>query len=133
MSKRILVMFPNKEYKEALLHEIMLKSGTVFNTINTEVTPTHTKIMGEIKGDEEKAGEFMRILKRRGGIVRELDVMMKFDQAKCVSCGMCVSLCPTKAILYNKDFSVKFDFNECILCMRCVENCPVNAVSYLGD
>lgn len=133
MSKRVLVFFPSKEYKESFIPEIVLKSGTVFNTIKTEVTPTHIKIMGEIKAEEEKAQEFIRILKRRGAVVKELGVIMRFDPDKCVACGMCVSLCPTNAIAFNKDFSVRYDFDDCILCMNCVKNCPVNAVSYLGD
>lgn len=133
MSKRLLAIFSNKEYRDSIIPEIMLKSGTVFNIIKTEVSPTHVRIMGELKTDEEKAQEFMRILKRRGAIVKELGVMMNFNSEKCVACGMCVSLCPTNAILYNKDFSVRFDFDECVLCMNCVYNCPVNAVSYLGD
>jgi len=133
MSKRVLVFFPSKEYKESVIPEIVLKSGTIFNTIKTEVTPTHVKIMGEIKANEEKAQEFIRILKRRTAVVKELGIMMRFDLDKCVACGMCVSLCPTTAISFNKDYSVRYDFDECILCMNCVKNCPVNAVSYLGD
>lgn len=133
MGKRVLVLFPNKEYRDSIIPETVLKSGTVFNTLKVESTPTNVKIMGEIKADEEKAQEFMRILKRRGGIVKELGVIMRFDPEKCVACGLCVSLCPTTAILFNKDFSVRYDFDECILCMNCVNNCPVNAVSHLGD
>lgn len=133
MGKRVLVLFPSKDYKDSMIQEVILKSGTIFNTLKVEATPTYMKIMGEIKADEEKAQEFIRILKRRGAVVKELGVMMKFDPQKCVACGLCVSLCPTTAIICNKDFSVRFDFNECILCMNCVNNCPVNAVSYLGD
>jgi len=133
MSKRVVVLFPVKEYEESVINETVLKSGVVFNTIKKEVTPTHVRIMGEIKAGEEKAQEVMRIFKRRGGIVKELGMIMKFDEAKCVACGMCVSLCPTNAIVMNKDFSVKFDFDECVLCMNCVNNCPLKAVVYLGD
>jgi formate hydrogenlyase subunit 6/NADH:ubiquinone oxidoreductase subunit I len=133
MGKRIIVMFPSREYRDSLIHEAVLKSGTIFNTLSVETTPTDVKVMGEIKADEEKSREFIRILKRMSGVVKELGVVMKFDPEKCVACGLCFSLCPTRAIILNKDFSIKFDFDECVLCMNCVNNCPVNAVSYLGD
>lgn len=133
MSKRVLVLFQRREYEDSVIHEIVLKSGVVFNILKKEEMPTQVKIMGEIKADEEKAQEFIRILKRKGGVVKELGAIMKFNGERCVACGMCISLCPTNAIVLNKDFSVKFDFDECVLCMNCVNNCPVKAVSYLGD
>jgi len=50
--------------------------------------------------------------------------------AKCISCGRCVSVCPTGALTFNERqlTSFRVDESRCILCRECVEVCPVDAL-----
>jgi uncharacterized protein (DUF362 family)/Pyruvate/2-oxoacid:ferredoxin oxidoreductase delta subunit len=47
-------------------------------------------------------------------------------KSKCVDCGTCASLCPSKAI-FMKEYPV-FDYERCINCYCCQEMCPQKAV-----
>lgn len=47
------------------------------------------------------------------------------DDAKCISCGQCVKLCPTGAI--NQTSPSMTDIQSCIVCGACAKYCPQNA------
>ncbi len=52
---------------------------------------------------------------------------MKFViTSECVSCGMCVEVCPVSAII---DVDGKMEITDsCISCGACKETCPIDAI-----
>ncbi len=54
------------------------------------------------------------------------------DEEACISCGKCVSVCPTKNILLDDDGIPKWG-HDCILCLSCEINCPEDAISCILD
>ena len=50
---------------------------------------------------------------------------------KCVGCGLCVSLCPTKN-LSLRDGKAAAE-SQCTMCYRCISHCPQKAITLLGD
>lgn len=52
----------------------------------------------------------------------------KVDKAKCVSCGLCVSECPTRAIQPGDELHT--DAGKCIRCCACVKCCPEKARTF---
>ena len=55
------------------------------------------------------------------------------DKAKCISCGLCVRVCPYGAMSITKDESSKrsstVDTEKCHLCGLCVASCPQKALT----
>ncbi len=52
---------------------------------------------------------------------------IKNDKEKCISCGVCVNVCPMEVDMMDNSRR-RTNATECILCMRCVEECPQNAL-----
>lgn len=52
---------------------------------------------------------------------------VKVDKSKCTGCGVCVDLCPVKAIKLKDNKAVISD--ACIDCGACLGQCPVEALS----
>lgn len=53
-------------------------------------------------------------------------VLPGWDSEACISCRLCVSICPAQAIEQKeKEFSL--DTEKCILCGLCISNCPSSA------
>ncbi|NPA15709.1 MAG: 4Fe-4S dicluster domain-containing protein [Deferribacteres bacterium] len=57
--------------------------------------------------------------------------MVKVDEAKCIGCGKCASVCPVSAISVV-DKKAQVDERLCIGCGSCVSVCPVGALSLEG-
>ncbi len=52
------------------------------------------------------------------------------DKDKCILCGTCQEICPTKNIVVKKmKREVKFS-NNCVSCTRCYNFCPQKAIQY---
>jgi len=52
----------------------------------------------------------------------------EIDAEKCTMCGECVSRCPSRAIVINKDTKeIGINLDECVVCTLCEEICPVGA------
>lgn len=49
--------------------------------------------------------------------------------ALCISCGVCVSVCPTGA---RTGSGLQIDRTQCIQCGRCADNCPPRALEQIG-
>ena len=49
---------------------------------------------------------------------------------KCNSCGICVKICPTKAIATQTPQNT--DKSRCIACAACIATCPQNARAFRG-
>lgn len=51
-----------------------------------------------------------------------------WSSSKCIYCGLCEAVCPTKAIKVQKDVSnLIFNEKDCIYCGKCVKSCPTEA------
>ena len=56
----------------------------------------------------------------------------------CIGCGICLKVCPSGAIKYEKNaegkvISYKFDLKKCIFCGNCKFYCPVSAIKMTKD
>lgn len=49
------------------------------------------------------------------------------DKGKCTGCGVCVTICPYRAIVLVED-KAEYILEECFLCGQCQAVCPVDAV-----
>ena len=54
----------------------------------------------------------------------------KFDKEKCVSCSLCVALCPLEAFKLNNG-TVEYLQSRCIDCENCIAaiGCPRRAIN----
>ena len=53
----------------------------------------------------------------------------KFDHEKCILCGECIRVCPSKPkSLKIQDDKVKINRETCIRCFCCQEMCPEGAI-----
>jgi formate hydrogenlyase subunit 6/NADH:ubiquinone oxidoreductase subunit I len=58
-----------------------------------------------------------------------------FDINLCISCGLCASDCPAKAIeMVNVEGKKRplFHLDRCVFCYQCAEGCPRNAIKNTG-
>lgn len=55
-------------------------------------------------------------------------VTLKFNEEKCIGCGMCVTVCPHEVFLIKNYHAQILDKDRCMECSACAKNCPVDAI-----
>lgn len=55
-------------------------------------------------------------------------VTLKYDQEKCVGCGLCAQVCPHGVFVIENKKAKLVDKDACIECGACQKNCAFNAI-----
>lgn len=64
------------------------------------------------------------------------DVLITYDQRKCIRCFHCADVCPNGCISHNKDDEnghIIIDHHRCMGCRACVNECPGRALGSEGE
>lgn len=52
-----------------------------------------------------------------------------WNEAKCVQCGLCLSLCPSGVFRRDEEWRIRANVAECRPCGRCADACPTRAIT----
>lgn len=86
----------------------------------------------EIEKEMEVEGTHIKSIQRSEDSVKVLD----YDYKKCNGCGICIALCPTKALQLGPVIEIAtgldappvlIDLDACVFCGMCAAFCPVDA------
>lgn len=59
------------------------------------------------------------------------DKKFKVDTDRCIKCGICASVCPTKNVIGGKDAKPQWKHDgSCLACFACYHHCPRHAIDY---
>jgi len=128
--RRIFLTFPYEKIEKPITYHLIKDFGLIVNIFKARVTPEETGKLGiEIEGEKENIEKALEFLEKEGIKTNGFEIEIVFDKEKCVDCGVCVSVCPTKAISVNEKFEIKFNEDKCIACEACVDACPFKAIT----
>lgn len=123
MTKKYLVKFGESELGEPVLADCILETMSRINILRADADGN--VLIRFPKGDEKKVLEFLR---RNGLKTSEQKNVVEYDRNRCIDCGECISLCPTRAFSFDKDAKFVYDEDKCVLCGICVDACPRRAL-----
>ena len=59
------------------------------------------------------------------------DKKFKVDSDKCIRCGICASVCPTRNVIGGKGLEPQWKHDgSCLACFACYHHCPEHAINY---
>ena len=130
ISKRIVLTFPEKIVTKPITYRLVKDYDLQFNILRAEITADiEGKALIEIKGSKEQIEAGLKYLEKEGIAIQDASKDIIIDRERCVSCGVCPSMCITSALFLDKiTYELNFDKDKCILCGFCENSCPVNAI-----
>ncbi len=129
-TRKIVLTFPEDIVTKPITYKLVKDFDLEFNILRAEVTPNiEGKMLIEIKGSSTQIEKGIKYLTQENVSVQEAAKDIILDKEQCVHCGVCTSLCITRALSLDKNsFKLIFDKDKCILCGLCLNSCPVNAI-----
>ena len=131
MKKRIVLHFPRRLVDKPIVYKLVKEFNLEFNILKAEVNPREEGVLVlEIEGKDSDYKKGLDYLSSVGVRIQPLSEDVVMDRDKCVSCGVCIPLCPTSALKRNENtFLVEFIQDKCIACGICIKVCPYQAMS----
>ena len=134
MAKRRLVLtFPPKLVEEPITYRLIKDYDLVVNILRAKISPEEEgRLMIELSGEKGALKRGMDYLNGLKVNIQPLARDIRWLEEKCTHCTVCVSLCPTEAIVVDRN-SMKISFNKdkCIVCGACIPACPYKAIEIL--
>jgi len=128
--KIIYLSFPPEACGRPVVCNLALLFNLSFNILKADISPRHEgSLTLELTGREENFHKGLSYLKENGVKITPASQKVSRDEDLCMHCGVCTSLCRTKALSVDLETrQVLFDVEKCSACGMCTRVCPVRAM-----
>jgi len=128
------LLFPPEKADKPVVTNLV-KYNLSFNILKAYISPGKTgTMMMELKGLGEDLDRSLAYLEKEGIQVKVYTDSVIHDEEKCINCGACTAVCPSGALVMNKEtWELEFDMDACLLCGHCVRACPARAIKSFDD
>jgi ferredoxin len=132
MKTKIVLNFSPEASNQPVTHNLIAKYRLMLNILRAEIDEVGGKMVIELSGKADDIRRGIDYLKASGVGVRPIKEGVRRDDDVCTHCGMCVSICPTKALAMDmKSGKVVFTEDKCVACGVCIDACPPRAMEIL--
>ena len=129
MKIKVGLSFPPEKADKPVVTNLV-KKGLTFNILKASISPGKTgNVILELAGSEKDIKGGVKYLEDEGVDVKVYtDSVIRYEE-KCMHCGACTSVCPSGALIMNKDtWELEFYMDKCLICGHCVRACPARAI-----
>ena len=120
---KLLLRYPLPLDEMPYTAEVILETGAKINIDRA----TRDELIVDVPGDNvEHVAELFR---EKGVEVRKLLKLITWNEERCIHCGACISVCPTRAFTFNPSWNINLEEEKCVRCEVCVKACPLSALA----
>ena len=132
MRTKVVLTFRPEASNQPITHNLIAKHHLLVNILRAEIDEVGGKMVLELTGKADDIRGGIDYLKSNQVGVRPIKEGVRRDDDACTHCGMCVSICPTKALTMDpRTGKVSFDEERCVACGVCIDACPPRAMEIL--
>lgn len=131
VSRKIVLTFPATLTTRAITYALVKKFNLIFSIIRAKINNEEEgRLVLEISGELNDYDNGITYLKEQEITIESVSQEVIRNEFRCVSCGACITHCPTGALaIHNRNtMAVNFDKEQCIACGLCIPICPYHAM-----
>ena len=130
VTKRIVLRFPRRLVDRPIIYRLVKDYDLEFNILKASVIPEDEGLLVlQLKGAQKEYDRGIQFLLKTGVQIQSLSQDVTRNEERCTSCGACVTICPTEALVVDRESSVvQFYADKCIACGLCIKACPPRAM-----
>jgi len=135
IKKKIALLFPPETTDQPFITNLIKDYDIVVNILKASITGAKKgKMTLELSGEDSNVKAALDYLNEAGLEVIVYTASVIRYEEKCVECGACVGVCPSRALTMEPPkYELQFDMEKCLLCGHCVRACPVNAIMFFDE
>ena len=119
---KLLLKYPLSLDEMPYTAEVILETGTKINIDRA----TRDELIVDVPGED--VDDVIALFHEKGVEVRRLMEMIVLNEERCIHCGACISICPTKVFTFDTFWKIKLEEEKCVRCEVCVKACPLSAL-----
>ncbi|MBE0517917.1 MAG: 4Fe-4S binding protein [Thermoplasmata archaeon] len=132
MKTKVVLTFSPEASNQPITHNLIAEHHLLVNILRAEIDEVGGKMVLELSGKADDIRKGIDYLKDNSVSVRPIKEGVRRDDDACTHCGMCISICPTKALsIDQKSGKVSFNEEKCVACGVCIDACPPRAMEIL--
>jgi len=116
--------------REPVIARVVKETGVLINVEKANIDSTAGEVLIDIPDSD--ADLVRKHLAEMGVTVRVMENAVVLDEAECIDCGACISICPQEVFSFDDEWRLQVNAARCVLCGRCILACPHSALSQLG-
>ncbi len=130
IKKRLVLRFSKEIWEKPIVYKLIKDYDLILNILIANVLPRQESYMvAEISGENATFESGIKHLEDMGVKVIPIEQSVIRDDTKCVHCGFCTAVCPTRALYVDiQTRDVVFEQEKCSACGWCVKVCPYHAM-----
>ncbi len=127
--------FPSNSIKQPLTYRLIKDFDLMLNILNADISLNRTgRLVMDLQGEPDKVDAALEYVKGMGITYKIFDKQVIWNEEKCIHCGACTSVCPSGALIMDKDtWQLLFDQDKCLICELCIKTCPLGVMGLNGD
>jgi len=116
--------------REPVIARVVKETGVLVNVEKANIDSMAGEVLIDIP--DKDADLVRRRLEEMGVAVRVMENAIALDEAECVDCGACISICPQEVFSFDEGWRLQVGAARCVLCGKCIRACPHSALSLQG-
>ncbi|CVK33599.1 4Fe-4S binding protein [Methanoculleus bourgensis] len=116
--------------REPVIARVVKETGVLINVEKANIDSMAGEVLIDVPDSD--ADLIRQRLAEMGVAVRVMENAIALDEAECVDCGACISVCPQEVFSFDEEWRLQVSGERCVLCGKCILACPHSALSQQG-
>lgn len=128
---KISIHYPLTSITVPLVTTLIRQFNLEVNILHADISLNKTgTLVADIKGEEEDLSRALCFIEEQSIKYKVFNNKLIWQEDACVHCGACTAVCPSNALVMNKEtWCLEFDKEKCLVCGLCIKACPLNVMS----